>query len=143
VVGRVAIWTAMVLTASVACATDGLLADLAFIELHSPLEPNAAQRSTPLVAAETSDLKMAVATSIRLYQVLVSSQDAPVCNFTPSCSRFGLTAYRRLGLVYGKLLTFDRLQRCHGMGGAHYPTDPGSGLSHDPVRIYEILLNIK
>ena len=50
---------------------------------------------------------------IRLYQKMISSQDLPSCNFTPSCSQFGFTSIQQEGLFRGILLTADRLLRCN------------------------------
>jgi putative membrane protein insertion efficiency factor len=50
---------------------------------------------------------------IKIYQVAISSQDIPACNFTPSCSRFTSEAIKKAGLIRGALLGADRLLRCH------------------------------
>ncbi|UCG50383.1 MAG: membrane protein insertion efficiency factor YidD [Candidatus Latescibacterota bacterium] len=51
---------------------------------------------------------------IQLYQILLSSQDLPGCNFEPSCSHFGREAVSRFGFQ-GVLMTSDRLLRCNGL----------------------------
>ena len=68
----------------------------------------------------SSELKTASSGLIRLYQVLISSQDSPACNFTPSCSRFTSTAIRKAGLFKGSLLGADRLLRCHRWTKRYY-----------------------
>jgi putative component of membrane protein insertase Oxa1/YidC/SpoIIIJ protein YidD len=87
---------------------------------------------------ETSESKLIATSLIRLYQLYVSSQDVPSCNFTLSCSRFGMLAIRKYGLFYGILMTSDRLQRCNRIGGRrYYPIDPRTGKSIDyPIETY-------
>jgi putative component of membrane protein insertase Oxa1/YidC/SpoIIIJ protein YidD len=86
---------------------------------------------------ETSEWKLVALGSIRLYQVLLSSQSGRVCNFTPSCSRFAQDAIGRFGLR-GVLLASDRLQRCHPFAIDLYPEDPATGKRVDPVDAYDL-----
>ena len=74
--------------------------------------------------------------AIRFYQVFISSQDMPVCNFVPSCSQFGAEAIGRLGTIRGVLLTSDRLQRCNGVSTSRYQLDYNSGRLIDPIQTY-------
>jgi len=74
--------------------------------------------------------------AIRFYQVFISSQDMPVCNFVPSCSQFGSEAIGRLGIIRGVLLTSDRLQRCNGVSTSRYQIDYNSGRLMDPIQTY-------
>lgn len=39
------------------------------------------------------------------------------CRFWPTCSEYGLQAYREHGAIRGTLLTIRRLSRCHPWGG--------------------------
>lgn len=78
---------------------------------------------------------------IRFYQMFISTQDMPVCNFTPSCSQFGIDSLRRFGVIKGILLTSDRLQRCNGCSAPYYQIDYGTGKYVDPVQRYVYLLN--
>ncbi len=87
-----------------------------------------------------SGVKILLVGAIRFYQLFISSQDMPVCNFVPSCSQFGMEAIRELGVVYGILLTADRLQRCNSMSTSRYDTDYKSGKLVDPVRLYREML---
>lgn len=79
---------------------------------------------------------------IRFYQLFISSQDMPVCNFIPTCSNFSFQAIRRFGPIKGLLLTSDRLQRCHGLAhlyaGTIYEVDQSSGKLKDPVERYKV-----
>lgn len=49
---------------------------------------------------------------IRVYQVVFSSRQGDVCNFTPSCSNYASEAIKKHGPL-GVLMTFDRLERCN------------------------------
>jgi putative membrane protein insertion efficiency factor len=80
---------------------------------------------------------------IRFYQLFLSTQDMPVCNFTPSCSQFGTNSLREFGVLRGILLTSDRLQRCNGFSAPYYQLDYLSGKYIDPVQIYSYLLKLK
>ncbi len=47
------------------------------------------------------------------------------CRFFPSCSQYGLDAYREHGPVRGTILTTRRLCRCHPLErGGHDPVPP-------------------
>lgn len=47
------------------------------------------------------------------YKKFISSQDGPVCNFSPSCSEFAKLSIKKHGLILGVFYTADRLCRCH------------------------------
>jgi putative component of membrane protein insertase Oxa1/YidC/SpoIIIJ protein YidD len=69
------------------------------------------------------------------YHTVFSSQDLPVCAFSPSCSRFSQRAVGRCGLLEGALLSLDRLLRDHPLAAAFYPVDAGGKLlQDDPAR---------
>ena len=111
--------------------------DLAFIREVNPIiqeKPQEIVRFNPL---ETSELKFAATGLIRLYQKFVSSQDGPSCNFTPTCSRFGMACIQEFGMLRGILLTADRLIRCNGLESTHYHKDPNTGKNIDPVTDYD------
>jgi putative membrane protein insertion efficiency factor len=80
---------------------------------------------------------------IRFYQLFISTQDEPVCNFMPSCSQFGIDSLREFGAIKGILLSSDRLQRCNGMSVPYYKIDYKSGKFIDPVQVYSELLGRK
>ncbi|MFC0186656.1 membrane protein insertion efficiency factor YidD [Fictibacillus aquaticus] len=50
---------------------------------------------------------------IRFYQRFISPLTPPTCRFYPTCSHYGLEAYRRFGAVKGTWLTFRRILKCH------------------------------
>lgn len=73
-----------------------------------------------------------VGRSIRVYQLLLSSQDEPSCQFVPSCSRYCSQAISQRGLLKGALMCADRVMRCHPGASARYPRDLETGLAIDP-----------
>jgi putative membrane protein insertion efficiency factor len=50
--------------------------------------------------------------AIRWYQRRVSGELGVSCRYTPSCSRYGLAAIERYGLLDGARLAADRIHRC-------------------------------
>lgn len=72
---------------------------------------------------------------IKLYQTVISSQDVPACNFTPSCSRFALDAIHKGGFVKGLLLGTDRLLRCHYFSVKFYHDSYGFTLENDIYKL--------
>ncbi len=117
----------------------GEASDLAFILKINPIKikkekPQNVSHFNPL---ETSELKLAATGLIRLYQKFISSQDGPSCNFTPTCSRFGMACIQEFGMLRGLLLTTDRLIRCNGLESTHYHKDPSTGKYIDPVTDYD------
>jgi putative component of membrane protein insertase Oxa1/YidC/SpoIIIJ protein YidD len=69
------------------------------------------------------------------YRQVLSSQDMPVCGFSPSCSRFSQRAIARCGFFEGALLSMDRLIRDHPLALGLYPVaEDGRLLKDDPER---------
>ncbi|MBG9376069.1 membrane protein insertion efficiency factor YidD [Panacibacter sp. DH6] len=60
---------------------------------------------------------------IRFYQLVISPVIGPKCRFTPTCSQYGLEAFKKYGLLKGFWLTIKRIARCN----------PWGGHGHDPV----------
>ena len=60
---------------------------------------------------------------IYLYRTLVSPLLPPSCIYTPTCSRYALTALQRYGVVKGGAMAVRRVLRCH----------PWRSGGHDPV----------
>ena len=60
---------------------------------------------------------------IKVYQWVISPLLGPKCRFTPTCSQYGLEAFKKYGPVKGFWLTLKRVARCH----------PWGGHGHDPV----------
>lgn len=57
---------------------------------------------------------------IRFYQLAISPWLGPSCRFTPTCSQYGLEAFKKYGLLKGFWLTIKRIGRCHPWGGSGY-----------------------
>ena len=68
------------------------------------------------------------------YRVVLSSQDLPVCGFTPSCSRFSERVIDRCGPLQGALLSLDRLLRDHPLALPFYPHAADGHMKDDPDR---------
>jgi putative membrane protein insertion efficiency factor len=111
--------------------------DLAFIIKSQPVIHSHESVSAPVPLKSESDLKWAAMTLIRIYQRYISSQDGPVCNFSVSCSRYGVDAIQKYGIIHGVMMASDRIQRCNGFGRATYPQDPKTFLAVDlPLEMY-------
>jgi putative membrane protein insertion efficiency factor len=61
---------------------------------------------------------------IKLYQLMISPWLGPSCRFTPTCSQYGLEAFKRYGVLKGFWLTVKRISRCHPWGGHGYDPVP-------------------
>ena len=74
-----------------------------------------------------SILNIAAIALIRVYQIaispLISSLFGSCCRFEPTCSQYGLEAFRRYGFFRAFALTAKRLAKCH----------PGGPHGYDPV----------
>lgn len=60
---------------------------------------------------------------ITLYRGIVSPLTPSSCRFHPTCSEYGLEAFRRFGFFKGAKLTAARILRCR----------PGGPYGYDPV----------
>jgi len=94
---------------------------LTFIVESNPIQTQVKKGDAHKHFAETSEIKLFATGFIRLYQLFISTQDMPSCNFTPSCSRFGMKSIQKCGFFRGILLTSDRLQRCHSAAVRYSP----------------------
>ena len=112
--------------------------DLAFILRTNPIQSSyQKQEAIPFNPRESTPIRLFSTGLIRIYQKYISTQDLPACNFTPSCSRFGMAAIQKYGFFRGTLLTADRLLRDNGMMlHTHYPFDEVTGKYIDPVEAY-------
>ena len=61
---------------------------------------------------------------IKLYQLIISPWLGPSCRFTPTCSQYGLEAFKKYGVFKGIWLTVKRISRCHPWGGHGYDPVP-------------------
>ena len=60
---------------------------------------------------------------IYFYRIVLSPLFPGCCRFQPTCSAYGLEAFRRYGFRKGFVLTVKRLKKCH----------PGGPHGYDPV----------
>lgn len=60
---------------------------------------------------------------IMFYRACISPLFPSCCRFVPSCSEYGLIAFKRFGFRKGFVLTAKRLSKCH----------PGGPYGYDPV----------
>lgn len=60
---------------------------------------------------------------ITFYRAAISPLFPSCCRFQPTCSEYGLTAFRRYGFLKGFKLTAKRLMKCR----------PGGPHGYDPV----------
>ncbi|MBC7425652.1 MAG: membrane protein insertion efficiency factor YidD [Bacteroidia bacterium] len=60
---------------------------------------------------------------IKFYKVALSPWLPAACRYTPTCSQYGIDAFRKYGFIKGFRLTIGRISRCH----------PWGGHGHDPV----------
>lgn len=60
---------------------------------------------------------------IRFYQLAISPLFPSCCRFEPTCSQYGLIAFKRFGFWKALKLTAKRLAKCH----------PGGPHGYDPV----------
>ena len=58
---------------------------------------------------------------IMFYRMAISPLLPPACRFVPTCSEYGLTAFRRYGFRKGFVLTAKRILKCRPgeIGRAH------------------------
>lgn len=49
----------------------------------------------------------------RLYQRFISPLTPPTCRFYPTCSHYGIEAFKKHGVIIGGWLTIKRILKCH------------------------------
>lgn len=113
---------------------DTLANELSVIMANNSLQINApAAAPAPPSPVTGSEISIVGSLLIRGYQLVISTQDEPSCNFTPSCSHFAQQAITKYGFCTGSLMATDRLTRCNGKRGGLYSIDPATGLNIDPI----------
>ncbi|HLQ72399.1 MAG TPA: membrane protein insertion efficiency factor YidD [Bacillota bacterium] len=50
---------------------------------------------------------------IKFYQKAISPLKPRTCRFYPTCSEYGLEAFKRFGAIKGAYLTIVRISKCH------------------------------
>ncbi len=114
----------------------GEIEDLLYIRQTNPILIENSVKEKSFNLTETSELKLAATGLIRLYQKFISSQDGPTCQFTPTCSRFGMACIHEYGMFRGILLAADRLIRCNGQQSHFYQIDFKMNKYKDPITDY-------
>ncbi|GEP89415.1 hypothetical protein SAMN05660909_00517 [Chitinophaga terrae (ex Kim and Jung 2007)] len=61
---------------------------------------------------------------IKIYQWFISPLLGGKCRYTPSCSQYGLEAFKKYGPFKGGYLTIKRILSCHPWGGHGYDPVP-------------------
>ena len=61
---------------------------------------------------------------IRFYQLAISPLMGPTCRYTPTCSHYGLQAFKKHGPLKGLWLTVKRISKCHPWGGSGFDPVP-------------------
>jgi uncharacterized protein len=51
--------------------------------------------------------------AIRFYQLWISPLTPPSCRFYPTCSHYGIEAFKSHGALKGMWLTLVRILKCH------------------------------
>jgi uncharacterized protein len=60
---------------------------------------------------------------IKIYQYTISPMLGASCRYTPTCSQYGIEAFKKYGVFKGGYLTIKRILSCN----------PWGGHGHDPV----------
>ena len=61
---------------------------------------------------------------IRLYQLIISPWMPGSCRYQPTCSHYGIEAFKKHGAIKGFWLTLKRISRCHPWGSHGYDPVP-------------------
>jgi putative membrane protein insertion efficiency factor len=61
---------------------------------------------------------------IQIYRYAVSPFFPSSCRFTPTCSAYGLEAFKKYGPIKGFVLTVKRISHCHPWGKSGYDPLP-------------------
>lgn len=113
--------------------------DISFIMHAHERTVRAEHDTSSFTFKQTSELRLVTSGLVRMYQVFVSPQGPPGCNFTVTCSHFLTRAVQKYGLVHGLLMGGDRLFRCNRGGRKFYRIDPRTRHAIDyPVETYYI-----
>lgn len=61
---------------------------------------------------------------IKFYQGAISPLFPSSCRYVPTCSQYGIEAYKKYGFFKGTWLALKRISRCHPWGGNGYDPVP-------------------
>jgi putative membrane protein insertion efficiency factor len=115
-------------------AGSGLDSDIALLSqaFTPPAKPRLADQFS-LSKENTNELQTVLSGLFLVYKSFFSSQDNQRCSFHPSCSEYGLEAFKKLGVIKGVICTCDRLTRCNGFSPEQYEIDFKMRRLKDPV----------
>ncbi|TMN23665.1 membrane protein insertion efficiency factor YidD [Lentibacillus cibarius] len=68
---------------------------------------------------------------IKFYRKAISPLKPPTCRFFPTCSEYGLEAYKRFGFIKGSFLTIKRISKCHPFHPGGVDLVPEKNKKHD------------
>ncbi|TRM12493.1 membrane protein insertion efficiency factor YidD [Lentibacillus cibarius] len=68
---------------------------------------------------------------IKFYRKAISPLKPPTCRFFPTCSEYGLEAYKRFGFIKGSFLTIKRISKCHPFHPGGVDLVPEKDKKHD------------
>lgn len=105
--------------------------DLIFIIQNNPIDLENKIDTLKISFKLDSEFKLLAVGFINLYKKFISPQDMECCNFTLSCSSFGVYSIKKYGILFGMLMASDRLQRCNSLARKYYRIDPQTGLAID------------
>jgi len=61
---------------------------------------------------------------IQLYHYGISPHKPPSCRYVPTCSQYGLEAFRKHSFIRALYLSIKRVLSCHPWGGQGYDPVP-------------------
>jgi uncharacterized protein len=61
---------------------------------------------------------------IKMYQGAISPLLPNACRYTPTCSQYGIEAFKKYSFFKALKLTVFRIGRCHPWGGSGYDPLP-------------------
>ena len=115
----------LLMTLLLLCTTrSDLKEDISFIRHAHDRTVHTERDERSFTFKQTSELRLVMSGLVRVYQIFVSPQGPPSCNFTVTCSHFMTRAVQKYGLVHGLLMGGDRLFRCTRGGRKFYRIDP-------------------
>tara|TARA_A200000113_G_C8824567_1_gene341636 strand:+ start:555 stop:794 length:240 start_codon:yes stop_codon:yes gene_type:complete len=68
--------------------------------------------------------KLLVISFIKIYQRFVSPFFPSSCKFSPSCSKYGIEAINKYGVLKGSVLTVKRILKCNPWSKGGYDPIP-------------------
>tara|TARA_A100001011_G_scaffold84359_1_gene88144 strand:+ start:899 stop:1138 length:240 start_codon:yes stop_codon:yes gene_type:complete len=68
--------------------------------------------------------KLLIINLIKIYQRLVSPFFPSSCKFSPSCSKYGIEAINKYGVLKGSVITIKRILKCNPWSKGGYDPIP-------------------